>query len=316
MKHMRILAAVDRFPQDDAVLLRGLEIAGLHGVSLTIVHIVNLPGHATAPAMLDTFRGQAELAARDRIEAALRRHRIGSATTRIHIESGSPAQRLVELCAELRPGLIVMRMHHKPSIISQMLAPTTERVIAANIAPVLAVKREVVQPYDRVLLAIDGPDKAPAVLSFVAPLLPEAALHLVQAVEIAPQFEEAMLRVGLSRMELSAHHDVLAEDAENRLRSLAGDLVPGTTWHVLHGEPATELARATQGTGMDLIALGPGRSGLLRRAFLGSVTRRLLRDAACDVLVCRPLAAHTFGGVGPHRPAGKQATTNPAQLSK
>ncbi|WP_442885676.1 universal stress protein [Amaricoccus sp.] len=39
---------------------------------------------------------------------------------------------------------------------------------------------------------------------------------------------------------------------------------------------------------MNLIALGPGRASLIRRAFIGSVTRRVLRDAACDVLICHP----------------------------
>lgn len=58
------------------------------------------------------------------------------------------------------------------------------------------------------------------------------------------------------------------------------------TTGVLHGNPAGAPTHAAQTPGVDVIAVGPGRAGLIQRAFIGSVTRRLLRDAPCDVLVC------------------------------
>ncbi|SMX48784.1 universal stress protein [Maliponia aquimaris] len=315
MNPIRILAAVDRFPEDDAVLLRGMEIAAHHGVALSIVHIVDLPDHAAGAALNDPARGQAVFAARDRIEAALRRHEIDPADTDIRIEAGSPAQRLVEICDLLKPTLVVMRAHHKSGIIEKLLGSTTDKVIAAGIAPVLVVRQDIDKPYRRVLLAIDGPDNAPAALSFVAALLPNAALHLVQAVQMAHQLEEAMLRVGLAQSDLSAHHDVLAKDAENRLRSLVAGLVPPVTWQVLRGEPAAELVRATHSPEVDLIALGPNRSSLIRRAFVGSVARRLLRDCACDVLISRPVEERRPETVERAERADEQPTPNLKQLS-
>mgnify|MGYP003631695433 CR=1 FL=1 len=313
MKAIRILAAIDRFPEDDAVLLRGIEVAARHGVALTIVHVVDLPDHAASAALITTFRGQAEFAARDRIEAALRRHGVDPAEIGVCIDTGVPAERLIELCKELEPMLVVMRAHHKPWIVTKLLGSTTEKVMAAGHAPVLVVKPAVDKPYGRVLLAIDGPDTAPTALSFVTALLPDAKVHMVQAVAVTPQLEQAMLRVGLARMEMRAHHDVLAQDAEARLRSLAAELSPGVTWQVLRGDPAQELARATHAPDVDLIALGPNRSGLLRRVFIGGVTRQLLRNAGCDVLIGRlpatqvpdavprrdPAVAHSAGPMPP-----------------
>ncbi|TNF19756.1 MAG: universal stress protein [Rhodobacteraceae bacterium] len=283
-----ILAAVDRFPEDDAVLLRGREIAASHDAALCVVHVVDLPGDGASPAPIDTARGQAEFAARDRIEDALRRHGIDPADVEIRVDSGVPAQRLVEICDEIRPSLVVMRAHHKPRIVDKLLGSTTEKVIAWGQAPVLVVGPATGKPYQRVILAIDGPDSAPTALSFVSSLLPEADVHMVQAVEVAPQLEEAMLRVGLARTDLQAHHDALAQDAANRLGKLAERLDPPVTWQVLRGDAAEQLARVTHHSDVDLIALGPNRSGLLRRIFIGSVARRLLREAACDVLIGRP----------------------------
>ncbi|WP_424990821.1 universal stress protein [Fluviibacterium sp. S390] len=283
MKAMRILAAVGRFPDDDAVLQRGMEIAARHGVPLTIAHVLETPDDPAAPSSRNT----AETVARDEIETALHRHGFDPADTEIWIETGSPPRVLVEICKGLKPALAVMRAHHKPWLVKKLIGSTTEKVIAADIVPVLLVRHPVEKPYGRVVLAIDGPDAAPAALSFVGALLPDAALHLVQAVEVAQQLEESMLRVGLPRSDLVAHHDVLAQAAESHLRALTGALETGVTWQVLRGEPSAELTRMTQDADVDLIALGPNRSGLVRRVFMGSVTQSLLRDAACDVLVGR-----------------------------
>jgi len=38
--------------------------------------------------------------------------------------------------------------------------------------------------------------------------------------------------------------------------------------------------------------LGPGSPDLIRRALLGSVTRRVLQTAACDVLICPAAVIH------------------------
>ncbi|MEY8798893.1 universal stress protein [Leisingera sp. XS_AS12] len=289
----RILAAVEQFPQDDAVLVRGVEIANRLGAMLTIVHVMELPDHAAARALADTFRSQSDFAARDRIEAALRRNGIGPAGTEIRIEAGSPAQRLVEICDEFAPELVVMRANQKPWILEKLLGSTTKAVVAAGNVPVLIVKQATGKPYGRVILAVDGPDYVPEVLAVVTTLLPDAALELVQAVMVPPQLEAAMLRVGLAQTDLTAHRDALADEAEKRLGSLTAGLRHGLEWQVLRGEPEEVLIRVTQSPDTDLITLGPNRSGLIRRAFTGSVTQRLLRDAACDVLICRPAEARS-----------------------
>lgn len=299
MTTTRILAAVDRFPEDDAVLERGQEIAARHGVPLTVVHVADLPDNVAAPALIHTIRAQTERAARNRITSALRRQGMDPEGIEIRIETGSPAQRLVAICEALDPSLVVMRAHHKPWILAKLLGSTTEKVIASGLAPVLVVRQDSGKPHGRVLLAIEGPDAAPAVLARVSALLPDAAYHMVQAVELARPIEEAMLRLGLTRTELAAHHDVLAQEAATRLRTLSAELGPRVTWQVLRGEPAEELVRATQDDDVGLIVLGPHRAGLIRRALMGSVTRRVLRDAASDVLVIPPLAPAIQAGAAP-----------------
>jgi len=286
MSLTRILAAVGEFPQDDVVLSRALDIAATHRAALTIVHIIDLSGNEQESIWHSDLHREAVQAAQGRIEAALTRHRANASEAMIRIEAGSPALRLIEICEDLRPDITVMRAHHDDRLVARVFGSTTDRVIAARCAPVLVVKRPVAGSYDRVLFATDGTDDASWALAFVAALLPDARLHLVQAVQIAPQLEEAMLRIGTDRATLKAHRDALTRNARDHLRALAATVVPQATTRVLRGPPARTLVRATRSPNVSLIALGPGRASLIRRAFIGSVTRRLLRDAACDVLIC------------------------------
>jgi nucleotide-binding universal stress UspA family protein len=56
---------------------------------------------------------------------------------------------------------------------------------------------------------------------------------------------------------------------------------------VLEGDPATEIVRHVQQTGIDLVVMGThGRTGL-ERLLLGSVAEKVLRDAPCSVLVVK-----------------------------
>ncbi|MCF3595893.1 universal stress protein [Rhodobacteraceae bacterium LMO-12] len=283
-----VLAAIGHFPQDEAVLARALEIAALHRAGLVIVHVIDLPEPYRAPGDHDTLHGQAAFAAHDRIEAALAGHESDTPDIVIRIVSGTPALELIEICDVLRPDLIVMRAHQKTGFTDRFLGSTTDRVIASGITPVLVVKQPRARDYGNVLVATDGSDDAPGTLAYVAELLPGAALHLTQAVEITLQLEEAMLRIGLGQTGLNARRKELANKAEAHMRVLANTLTPPPSIRVLRGNPSTEIARATREPDIDLLALGPGRTGLIRRAFIGSVTRRLLRDAHCDVLIHHP----------------------------
>ncbi len=281
-----ILVAVDQFTQNDVVLARAMEIADIHSAHLRVVHVIDLPVRGGDVANAETLHGQAAIAARDGIEAALVRLGADTSRVQIHIEAGSPALRLIDICRETPPDLIVMRAHQAVLISESILGSTSDRIVAAGVAPVLIIRQQAKRPYAHVLLATNGTDAAESALSFTADLLPTATLQIVQAVEITPQLAEAMLRIGTGQGALTAHKDALSQTAQEHLSALSVKAPRPVTTCVLHGDPATELAAATRDDKVDLIAVGPGRASLIRRAFVGSVSRRLLRDAGCDVLIC------------------------------
>lgn len=285
-----ILAAVGHCPQDDPVLLRAAEIASANRARLTIVHIIDsLTGFDFTSADLRRIQHQMRLEARENVETAVAKQVSGVAAIDIRIEIGTPSLRLIKLAEEISADLVVMRAHQSDSILEKIIGSTTDRVIRASSAPVLVVKRPVTQAYQRVVVSIDTSDDSGAVVPFLAALLPMAGLHLIHVVQIPPQIETAMLHAGAGQS-VASHRDALVRKAKDCLRDMSERLTDRplrSATRVVVGDPAISLVRATWNPKVDLIALGPGSTGMIRQALLGSVTRWVLRSAACDVLICR-----------------------------
>lgn len=295
-----IVAAVDQFPQDDPVLARAAEIARAHRARLTIVHVTDgFNGFDPVPADLDLalIRRQAQLIGRESVEDAVARQSVDVDAIDTRIETGSPSLRLIELIDEIAADLVVMRAHQSNSILEKIIGSTTDRVIRAGRVPVLVVKRPVTQAYQRIVASIDTADDSAAVVPFVAALFPLASLSLIHFVQIPHQFEVAMLRAG-SGQSVAIHREALICKAKASLRAMSKKLehrpISGAT-RVVAGDPATSLVQATWSPKVDLIVLGPGSTGMIRRTLLGSVTRRVLRSAACDVLICRTTSVSDQG---------------------
>lgn len=285
-----IIAAVGKFPQDAPVLARAAEIARSHEARLTIVHIIeSLTGFEFASPDLRLIQHQMRASAFESIEAAMAKHVSGVADVDVRIETGSPSQRLVELIDEVAADLVVMRAHQRNSIIKKIVGSTTDRVVRSSPVPVLVVKRPVARDYKHIVVSIDTSDSSDALAPYVAALFPLAKLTLIHFVQIPHQFEAAMLRAG-SGQSMAAHRDALINKAKVSLRALSKQLedrLESSVTRVVVGDPATSLVRSTWSRKVNLIVVGSGGSSKLRPTMLGSVTRRLLRDAACDVLVCR-----------------------------
>lgn len=293
-KVTKILAAVGQFPQDDLVLRRAAEIARAHQAGLTVAYVIDrLTAFDSASTDLERIHHQLRLMAYEDVKAAVARQNVSVSEIDIRIEAGSPAPRLVELSNEIGSDLVVMRAHQRESVVEKIIGSTTDRVIRAANVPVLVAKRPPRQAYQRVVVATETSAESAAAVAFVAALFPSAGLHLIHVVQIPLQFETAMLRAGAGQAGVAAHRHALTREAKAYMREmsemLANRPVPCKT-RVVVGAPAKLIVQATWSPKVDLVVVGPGSTSVIQQALLGSVTRRVLRAAACDVLVWRPAA--------------------------
>lgn len=285
-----IVAAVGVFPQDESVLLRASEIAHAHGARLTVVNIIDtLTGFNFVSADLMRIQQQMRLDAHKSVNEAVAKLVVGVADIDIRIEFGSPSMRLIELADEIKADLVIMRAHQRDSIRKKIIGSTTDRVIRVGRIPILVVKRSVEQAYQSVVVSIDNSDGFAGVLPFVERLCPLAKLSLIHVVQISNELQAAMMKAGVGNS-IETHRDASIRNANSVLKKILETLEyrsTRTTTRVISGDPATSLVRATWNPNVDLIVLAPNSTGVIRRALLGSVAQRVLRDAACDILICR-----------------------------
>lgn len=187
---------------------------------------------------------------------------------------GNPAETILDVAAEIKASMIAMSTHGRSGVQRWIFGSVTEKVLRASPVPVFVVRsfgeaREI----RRILVPIDGSDLSFAVLAQARGLakLFDSEIVVLHVIEEPDRtFVEEKLQKRLS----SAIPDL--EGAGIRVRLL-----------VRNGDPAAQILDVAKSEAADLVAMSThGRSGLGRWVF-GSVTERVLREAAMPILVVR-----------------------------
>lgn len=142
-------------------------------------------------------------------------------------------------------------------------------------------------PIGKVLVAVDGSQAASRAARMAADIAVRfgARLTLVYVVPPAHLPPEAMVAVDLTR--LDQDHDAWAKEMlEETIAALEEPGVP-TEPILLRGDPAQVIADTAGASGADLVVVGSHGRGALGRAFLGSVSTRLVHICQKTVLVVR-----------------------------
>ena len=142
----------------------------------------------------------------------------------------------------------------------------------------------------RILLAYDGFERSSRALEECAELAggEKASVTLLSVVPPDARGSKSGGHVGLRP---HAHEDVARAHGYLRERGIDSEM------RIAHGEPAKEILAVACAAPYDLIIMGSRGLGPLKGALLGSVTRKVIRDAPCGVVVVTPEAK--VGAVAP-----------------
>jgi universal stress protein E len=286
-----ILAALD-LEGEGAVLARAAHLATEHGAWLVLLHVIEseMLSHAVAVSghtesdLQDQLRRQA-VAQIEKSLAEIGRTR----RTDVRIEFGSPHEVIAQVAGERSADLVVLGPSKSlgKSLREKVLGSTADRVIRTSPAPALVVKTEAPEPYRQIVVAVDFSPQSVSAAKEARRLAPNATIQFVHVVDFPLTFEQAQLRIGTPQTEMDRYRLARATTARNELLTFARDVsdVDTTATRILEGEPGPVLVRLAKSKRVDLLALGPHGRGVVLQALLGSVTQRILREAACDVLV-------------------------------
>jgi nucleotide-binding universal stress UspA family protein len=205
-----------------------------------------------------------------------------------------PARALQRVAAEVGAAAIVVGSSHTGPFRRVVPGSTGEHLLdgapcAVAIAP-RGYREHAEQSVDIVACAYDGAPEARRVLTVAEAMARrlDAGLRVMRVVE-PPGIVDATLAVD---PQIAAAARRIRERPLEDLRRVVAELDPAVDADaaVLYGEPAEELVRAS--FSVDLIVAGSRGDGPLHAALAGAVSGRLIRGAACPVIVVPRAHAH------------------------
>lgn len=293
-----ILVASGSTPGSTAPLARAFEIARAHNARVQVIHVargldcLEFPEEAgvDGDAVRRSLHGALSRQLRDAVDASA----VEGVDWDIRIESGSAAAVVAESARALGADLVIVGAHDRPSFRVKMLGSTADKVVRAAPVPVLVVRRPVKGRYRGALVGVDFSEYSVPAARATAALCPGVRLDLMHVVHVPLPFQSVLIRSGEGRLAIPTLQRMLITRAEGRLREIADGLAGesiGTRVRIKVGEPAATLVRATWHRRIELAAVGPCGHAPMIGSLLGQVSLRLLREAACDVLVARAIEA-------------------------
>jgi len=286
-----IVAAVALETDNDPVIARAMQLARQHGARLVFIHVIEDVFHRdeALPASVDaaTLQRTAEQAAGDRI-----RGMIGDALPQggvdIILETGKPYEVIHEIAQREQADILLIGPGNARSVRERVFGSTADRLVRIATSPVLVVRGAAVIPYAHVSVAMDFSAPARAAFEAAARLAGQAEMELVHMVEIPLTYEQAMLKAGTPKMEIQRYRRSKVSAARRQLVEFVTEprgFSVEPSLRIVQGEASAALVRLSRSGRTDLLALGLHSRNKMARALLGSVARRVLQGAACDLLV-------------------------------
>ena len=286
----RIVAATD-FSQASALALqRAARLAAAHGAVLHVATV--LPsgwlGQVRAWFAGAEVQADAETIGRRLAEFAEALRRDGRPAVRTHVLEGDARDEIAALAHRLQAHLLVVGAHGRSLVGETILGSTALALLERCDVPILVVRNDAVQDYQRALVGVEFGAASAQAVRFAAGLCPRADLSLLHAYE-DPFAAELFLGQASPDAE-SYYRGRAREQAKRSLDGFVGELGElASRCHPLlaYGPPGLLLAHEAQHQHADLVVLGSRRKGRLEAALLGSVASNVAQMVAADVLLVR-----------------------------
>lgn len=166
-----------------------------------------------------------------------------------------------------------------------ILGTTAERLLRKCAKPILIVKRPPQETYRRVLVPVDFSPYSAGALRIAARIAPRADIRIVHAFEVP--MEGKLWLAGVPEDKIQEYRIQAKQQALNNIGLLIKEAnveaLPCTRV-VEHGAAVPLILATETAYDADLIVVGK-HSSMVDELLLGSVTRHVLSDAKCDVLV-------------------------------
>jgi len=277
-----LLAATDFSEDADRATRRAALLAAALDARLELLHVVRVPALGDLRGHLPEL-GDAEARvvgeAKRMLDATA--SRLPPAVARVEV--GELPDAILE--AADRHDMLVLGARGGGTIREALLGTMANRLLLAARRPVLVVRREPDSAYRRVVVPCEYAPPARRALELALSVAPGARITLVHAFEA--DFEGQLWRAAVPREQIER----LRGEAEARTLAWLAQLRDGLEGAAAvdiaaeFGNPRGAVPAMVESQGADLVVMGKQGRSRAREMFLGSLTRQVLAEAKCDVLV-------------------------------
>jgi nucleotide-binding universal stress UspA family protein len=295
-----ILVPLDGSPLAEQALPLAVSIAQRAHAKLRLVRVHEHPTFYLTPVKANT---EAERAYLDKIAATAKA--TGGVPTESALLDGPVDPTLCKHATDVKANLMVMTTHGRGPLSRFWLGSTTDDLVRHTPVPLLIYHPTPGHPpphdfrFHRILVPLDGSDVAEEAIGPAAEMarIMDAALTFVRVIEPVPLVAPDGLVYTPPAMDTTLM-DELTEQAEVYVNHVAcrwqGEGLKVETRVLVNDLPTAAVLEAA--AGHDLIALATHGRSRMARLFLGSVADKVVRGAACPVLVVRHPHTRPNGG--------------------
>lgn len=287
----RLLAATDLSAPARHAAERAALIAGETGAGLDLVHVLSLAPLEQLRRLLGDIAPDAD---RELLDAARREvrdiaahllHRRGIAAG-VQVLTGPLLPALASQADAAISDLVVLGARGSSFMRHALLGSTAENMVSKACRPTLVVKQAAHEGYRNVLVPVDFSPGSAGALALARAVAPQARIVLLHVLELP--FLGKLKFAGVDDEALIRYQVSARDEARGRLQALADGtgLPAGQVVGLLtEGDPAQHIVEQEQEQDCDLIVVGKHGSGMLEELLLGSVSRHVLGESQCDVLI-------------------------------
>ncbi len=292
-----VLCPVDFSDFSRHALDHAAALARWYGARLTLLHVfVNRPGADVPPIpMTDVDRQQ--------LTAELRRmaaHVPVDVLLDLRVTEASDIHREILTQAEMvSADLLVLGTHGRSGFERFVLGSVAERIVRTAPCPTMIVPRRAADTgpdepvrFHRIVCPIDFSDASRRAVRFAVSVAEEARAQLIllHVLDVPPEIVAQPMSAGF---DVDRIRSAAVADATRQLQGLVPDPQPNCTLKpvVREGPVYREILATATERSADLIVMGVQGRGAIDLMVFGSNTARVMRGAACPVLVLPPSEA-------------------------
>ncbi|MFQ6571975.1 universal stress protein [Pseudomonas sp. UM16] len=202
----------------------------------------------------------------------------------IQVAPGSVTTEITRVVQDKRTNLLVCGAKGQSLARRLLLGSTVQRMLNRMLCPLLVVKHAPRDAYRTLLVPVDFSPSSLRAIELAKSIAPQAEIILMHVFE-AP-FEGSMRFAHIDQDTLTHYRNVIKKDAMEQLAALSETAgLANARQIVVHGDPAWRIVEQEQELDCDLIVIGKQGESALEALLIGSVTKHVLNESQCDVLV-------------------------------